>query len=163
LPSNITNKGTGLNTVLYDKSIYDNGFYKRDSTSIPGDTLCAAGSDSQSCPSILSSGQTIISNNGQYKLGMQSDGNLVLYWNNVSQWATGTVGTGANKLVLQDDNDLVLYGNTDGPIGWTHQWSSGTRGTGANKLVLQDDGNLVLYVNGPNGWTSKWASGTMRK
>lgn len=99
--------------------------------------------------------------NGQFRLVMQSDGNLVEY--NASGdpvWSAGTYGTGsANTLVMQSDGNLVMYTS-----GGKAVWSSSTFGTGAsNTLVLQNDGNLVMYTAaGKAVWSTGtyWASTT---
>lgn len=64
---------------------------------------------------------TLVSNNGQYRLVMQSDGNLVLYdQNNSALWATGTDGNPGSFLVIQDDGNVVVY-KPNQPI-----WATGT-------------------------------------
>jgi beta-glucanase (GH16 family) len=100
-------------------------------------------------PALLASGQTLSSgtaldaSNGHFELVAQTDGNLVIYNQTASIWATGTYGAGAGELAMQSDGNLVLYG----PRGAV--WSSGTYGSGATELAMQTDGNLVLY--GPEG------------
>jgi hypothetical protein len=105
-------------------------------TLTPG-TLLPAGS-------ALSTGGSLVSQNGQYSLVVQADGNVVLYGPNGATFSTGTAGTQGGYFVLQADGNVVLYG----PPG-TVVWSSHTAGLGGTVLVLQNDGNLVLY--GPHG------------
>jgi hypothetical protein len=97
----------------------------------------------------LRTGQYLLSNNAQFALVLQSDGNLVLYENGTALWASRTSGSGANHLAMQDDGNLVLY------AGGTPKWHSGTDGT--SSFVVQDDGNLVVYraSNGLPTWDSK--------
>ncbi len=97
--------------------------------------------------------QYLQSSNGNYRLYMQADGNLVLR-NAVSSalWTTGTSGTGAARLDMQGDGNLVLYTAASQAV-----WASGTQGKGANRAVLQDDGNFVLYTSANQ---PVWASNT---
>ena len=105
---------------------------------------------------ILYPGQSIESKSGQYRMALQSDGNLVnyAYINNTWYpiWASGTNGKGASTLIMQGDGNLVLYNGSGNPI-----WASGTNGKGASTLIMQGDGNLVLYNGSGN---PIWASGT---
>lgn len=99
----------------------------------------------------LSLGSELLSTNGNYRVIVQEDGNLVLYSRAHALWGSGTNGKGANLLIMQDDGNLVLY-NSSHPV-----WATGTNGHGSTTLVMQDDGNLVLYdaSNHPI-----WGSGT---
>ena len=124
----------------------------------------------------LYAGDVLRSSNGQYRLDMQSDCNLVLYtwefWrgrdfrsnvrlilNTVGPfnpiWATGTYWKSSEcRMVFQGDGNLVVY-------DWQGQvmWASGTYAPGAI-LRMQDDGNLVIY----NQWGSPvWATDTMNQ
>jgi hypothetical protein len=101
----------------------------------------------------LNVGHSIISQNGQCKLVLQSDGNLVLYWlnNNRPLWASNTLGRGASNAVMQSDGNFVLY-KSDG----TALWASGTNGNPGAVVVMQNDGNLVVYSRA----NPLWASGT---
>jgi surface antigen len=87
----------------------------------------------------LYAGDKLVSANGQFRLAMQGDGNLVLYsYGNQVMMASLTF-TAGSRLVLQGDGNLVIYTADDQPL-----WQTGTAGAGAAKLTLQDDGNLVL-------------------
>ncbi|MCY7520765.1 lectin [Paenibacillus larvae] len=55
-------------------------------------------------------GQWLKSNNGEYTLILQDDGNLVLYGRGKALWNTITHGLAAKNLVMQSDGNLVLYG-----------------------------------------------------
>jgi lipoprotein-anchoring transpeptidase ErfK/SrfK len=89
----------------------------------------------------LEGGSWLESSNGQYRLAMQPDGNLVLYWKGHPLWASNTAKHPGALLAMQADGDLVVYqGNK--PI-----WSSGTdrRGNALYYLSLQDNGNATIY------------------
>ena len=101
----------------------------------------------------LGTNKTLKSENGLYKLTMQSDGNLVLYGNDGKPvWATNTNGSGAVVCDMQHDGNLVLYNNKRVPI-----WASKTNGNHVLGLTLQDDRNLVIYRSNGN---PIWATGT---
>lgn len=95
---------------------------------------------------------SIVSNNGQFQLVMQRDGNLVLYKSGSALWASGTDGLDVEFCVMQSDGNLVLYLEGSGRA----VWASGTAGNPGSFLVIQDDGNLVIYK--PNH--PIWATGT---
>lgn len=83
------------------------------------------------------------------QLGMQADGNLVLY-DNVKKrvmWAAGTSGPG-NSAFFQSDGNLVVYNS--------HQalWASNPAGFTNATLVLRSDGNLVIMSGGKQVWAS---------
>ena len=100
-----------------------------------------------SAASLLTAGQTltgnqnITSNNGDFRLVMQTDGNLVLYrlsdW--TALWSSGTNGNSGAFAIMQGDGNLVVYKNT------TPLWSSNTNGNPNAYLNMQTDGNLVIY------------------
>ncbi|WP_416395512.1 hypothetical protein [Allohahella sp. A8] len=102
----------------------------------------------------LYSNQYLSSDNGNYRLYLQGDGNLVLRdWSNkASLWSAGTHGKGGVRLSLQGDGNLVLR-NAAG----TAVWSTRTAKTDAQRLVIQNDANLVLYSSSGN---SLWSTGT---
>ena len=73
----------------------------------------------------LRGGSWLASSNGHYRLAMQGDGNLVLYWEGRPLWASNTAKHPGAFLAMQADGDLVIY-QANRPI-----WSSGTaRGAG---------------------------------
>jgi hypothetical protein len=100
----------------------------------------------------LDRGQWLQSDDGRYKLHMQSgDGNLVLYNSSGSAiWATNVAG-GQYTLVQGDGNWVVRNS------GGSAIWNRGTAGSGANRLVVQSDGNLVLYAGSRAVWWSNTA------
>jgi hypothetical protein len=98
-----------------------------------GDVLCQGGN--------LVAGQYLHSENGKYRLAVQSDGNVVLtrVSDNTALWTTNTAGSGAtDRLTLQTDGNLVLY-NTAG----TALWSSKTSGAGAGCRFFVTETGLV--------------------
>ncbi len=111
-------------------------------------------------PSLLSgetlwAGQHRDSPNGQYRILMQSDGNLVLYdlWNLTSEgwwtalWYSNTYNNPGARLAMQADGNLVVYSSANSPL-----WNSETWGNPGAQLHVQDDGNLVIYGNGIAKW-----------
>ena len=101
--------------------------------------------DRLSAGQTLYSGQSLQSQSGQYRLIMQSDGNLVVYnGSNKVIWNTRTANTGGNRLTMQSDGNLVIYTASNSPKWHTHTYNHRNSGVDA---VLQDDGNLVLYTD----------------
>lgn len=103
----------------------------------------------------LNPGESLLSNNGRYRLILQNDGNLVVYSPNRALWNSRTQGRAPEFFTLQNDGNLVLYGKNSRAY-----WTSNSQGKGGKTLVMQDDGNLVLYTaqNRP-----VWNSGTNGK
>ncbi|CAL9381184.1 hypothetical protein SUDANB95_01060 [Actinosynnema sp. ALI-1.44] len=86
-------------------------------------------------------GQQKTSPNGQFRLVLQNDGNLVFYnAANQALWHTFTYGTGVVRATLQSNGDFVLYDSAGNA-----RWRTNTAGTPSDRMVVQDDGNLVLY------------------
>jgi hypothetical protein len=88
---------------------------------------------------ILSSGQSLLpgqslqSDSRVYTLTMQSDGNVVLYYNtDLPLWQTNTAGINAREFIMQTDGNLVLY-DTSGQM----HWASGTHGNPGAFLDVQ--------------------------
>lgn len=94
---------------------------------------------------ILYRGDLLLSDNGDYQLILQGDGNLVLYsMVNDSQrplWASKTDGRDVENCIMQGDGNLVIYAPDGTPV-----WASGTTGQGGSYLTVQDDGNAVIYT-----------------
>jgi peptidoglycan hydrolase-like protein with peptidoglycan-binding domain len=102
----------------------------------------------------LSIGQSITSVDGRFTLVMQSDGNLVEYWNGHGPlWSTATGGSQGQVAVMQGDGNFVLYTPTGFPL-----WASNTGGRLGAFLMVQDDGNVVIYQG--NNMVPVWYSGT---
>lgn len=98
----------------------------------------------------LSTGQSITSSNGKYKLELQTDGNLVLTGPAGVAWATATEGKSVARADMQADGNLVLYTADNGVV-----WASDTQDKPGAHLVLQDDRNIVLYA--VDGTTVLWS------
>jgi len=93
--------------------------------------------------SYLFEGQSISSSNGQYKLVLQYDGNLVEY-NSSGQalWDSNTHDLPVAFLVLQSHGNLVLYSTSMQPL-----WSSNTPNSNADTLIIHGNGNITLDNN----------------
>jgi hypothetical protein len=108
----------------------------------------------------LAIGQSLVSQNGRFRLNMQADGNLVLYDGSPAVsgavWSTGTYGYATwmqpTHVDMQANGDLVLKSMAGVPL-----WASDSAGKGGTHLDLQDDRNLVLYKD---DMTPVWASHT---
>jgi peptidoglycan hydrolase-like protein with peptidoglycan-binding domain len=100
----------------------------------------------------LFDGSALVSPSGRYRLVLQSDGNLVLYWEGHPLWNTGTRGDAPDHLVMQNDGNLVLYQGLD--VLWDSKSGGGERSS-AYYLILQNDGSAV--IDSPAGkpiWTT---------
>ncbi len=101
----------------------------------------------------LRRGDYLTSLNGQYRLILQRDGNLVLYGpREQALWSSGTQGMPIEKCIMQGDGNLVLYLFTGQPA-----WSSNTPRYPGAFLAVQSDGNLVIYSPQP-----VWATNTVQ-
>ncbi len=105
------------------------------------------GTDKLTSGQVMTTGQYILSDNAQYALLFQTDGNLVLYNNKSAIWNSHTAGSGATKLAMQSDGNLVLYTAGSKPV-----WNSQSAGHGSSYAVIQSDGNFVVYAD-TGGWT----------
>ncbi|WP_206951019.1 hypothetical protein [Trinickia acidisoli] len=109
----------------------------------------------------LKAGEAIRSDNGQYELEMQKDGNLVLYdvANGNSLWSSNTSGSGAQAARVDNSGNLqVLKGNDV-------LWQTKTTDCASTTLTMQDDGNLVLdattiTAGKASQTTALWSSNT---
>lgn len=91
----------------------------------------------------LNRGQSLTSTNGQFRLDLQEDGNLVLYRSEDGQvlWATNTDGADSSQLIYQIDGNLVPYG-ANGAVLWVSNTFSTTLGV----AVVSDCGNFEVLV-----------------
>lgn len=133
---------------------------------------------------IMRVGDFLYSATRAFRLGLQDDGNLVLYalddfdqavaqyasnrsiMEGVLQiagyssaiWATGTDGFKARSWRFQVDGNLVVYAgeNADGEP----KWGSNTVTQAQTQFICQDDGNLVIYHNYSTGPGPLWSSNT---
>jgi outer membrane protein assembly factor BamB len=89
----------------------------------------------------LTAGGSIRTPNGQYRMTMQSDGNLVEYdASNNPVWASGTSANPGAYAVMQGDGNLVVYSSSNAPL-----FATGTNGNPGAYLVLGDTGQLTIY------------------
>lgn len=89
------------------------------------------------------------SDNQQFYLQFQNDGNLVFYRRSGAPvWESKTANRGSSA-IFQDDGNLVVYGLRNRAV-----FSTNTADRGGNKLTIQDDGNLVIYNNNNPLWAS---------
>ncbi|HSX47567.1 MAG TPA: hypothetical protein VLF63_02220, partial [Patescibacteria group bacterium] len=97
---------------------------------------------------VLTTEHQLVSPTRQYRLILQTDGNLVIYnRNNVAIWSTGTHDTLPTAFTLWGVNsDLILYDSNG-----TWLWTAGISGMGGTVMYLGDDGNIS--VNTGNGYT----------
>ena len=96
----------------------------------------------------LGLGQSITSPNGQYRLALQGDGNLVELDGSTTAWAAGT-NPGGVSAVMQGDGNFVVYSASNSPL-----WASNTSGNSGADLVLTDNGTLEVVAQ---GGTTLWA------
>ncbi|MFD7716276.1 protein kinase [Streptomyces sp. NPDC059814] len=84
------------------------------------------------------------------QLGMQADGNLVLYDRQEKRvmWAAGTSGKD-NMAAFQDDGNLVVYTAAGRAI-----WASDPVGFTNATLVIQPGGNVVIMAGGKQVWAT---------
>jgi hypothetical protein len=110
-----------------------------------------------------SDGSWVTSQNQEFVLICQTDGNLVLYrvignppkdfapgavFTGHADWATDTAGNTGGKAVLQDDGNLVVLDSQGNP-----KWASHTSDIKCIGLFIQNDGNVVIYKSSP-AWAS---------
>jgi nucleoid-associated protein YgaU len=98
--------------------------------------------------SALKPGDALTSQNGRYRLELQTDGNLVLTGPRGLAWDSDTRGEDVATAEMQSDGNFVLY-TADRRVVWTAE----TTGPGAH-LVLQDDRNIVILA--ADGATVLW-------
>ncbi|MFD1931112.1 hypothetical protein ACFSKW_06425 [Nonomuraea mangrovi] len=88
----------------------------------------------------LKPSESVKSDNGQYKLIQQAQGNLVLYGpGGNALWSSPASGSPAYA-TMQREGNLVIYNALNKPL-----WSTNTAGNAGAYLTVQDDGNLVIY------------------
>jgi hypothetical protein len=96
----------------------------------------------------LYQGQSIISEDGRFRLTFERNGNAALYDQfGRRRWQSGTAGQNGNYLRMQTDGNLVIYTASTVPV-----WSTNTAGNQGAQLAVQIDGNLVLYRSGVAIW-----------
>ena len=104
---------------------------------------------------VLKRGHSLWSNNGQFRLRMQGDGNLVLYiaHSNKKLRSFKTKRYNATHAHMQGDGNFVISRKKT----WVCQ--TGTAGKKGAHLILQNDGNLVLYTK--NQKKALYSTGTV--
>jgi serine/threonine protein kinase len=110
------------------------------------DRLCAGGR--------LLADQTLYSSSEQYRLVMQTDGNLVAYNQTTPIWSSQTngKGNGNNYLTVLPDGTPAVCDNTGTQLNAAND-ARCTAGT--DYLVMQDDGNVVIHTSaGSPVWSS---------
>ncbi|QBA19950.1 hypothetical protein EU348_01720 [Chryseobacterium indologenes] len=97
-------------------------------------------------------GQKIFSENYNYYLIFQTDGNLVMYSDGTNKdiWSSATAGSGRTA-IFQEDGNLVVYDSSHKPV-----YSTGISSSNIERLSVQNDGNIVIYNNnGSVVWANK--------
>lgn len=106
---------------------------------------------------MLTAGESVPSPSGSFRLVMQTDGNLVLYYEpeSVAVWDTHTTGHPGAHAAMQTDGNLVVTASTGRDVLWDS-------GSSANDpvLMVQDDGNLVVYGTNTTGQYAAWNVGS---
>lgn len=100
----------------------------------------------------LKAGQGVQSRDGEYRLIMQKEGNLVLYNRaNKPSWTTPTADQPGSRAVMQKEGNLVIYNAANKAV-----WTTKTAGNHGAYLAVQNAGNIVIYSkdNKPL-WSSK--------
>lgn len=96
--------------------------------------------------------QVIVSNNGIYRLTVQSDGNVIVRRNsdNHPMWASHSDGKGTpDRVLMQHDGNFVVYDASGNKI-----WDTGTAERDGAYLTIQDNGSIVVYYDGDDIWNS---------
>jgi hypothetical protein len=85
---------------------------------------------------VLAPGDFILSDNGVFKLIMQTDGNLVEYWTSSGQacWATNTNGQPGSYATYQGDGNFVVYNG-----GGDALWASNTVGDSGTTVNISTE------------------------
>lgn len=99
---------------------------------------------------VLAVGYPYYSANAQYRLIMQTDGNLVLYRSdNTAVWHSHTYGNPGSSCIMQTDGNLVIYNPSSQPLWHTH-----TFGNNGAYLQISDQGQIRIRYNSQTLWTS---------
>jgi hypothetical protein len=146
---NVNTGATGVYTLSYD--VKDAAGNAATTVTRTVTVTSSGASGGLSVGQQLNANQSLSSPSGQYKLYLQSDGNVVLRnAAGAALWSSGTNGKGGTRLVLQSDGNLVLYTASGSAV-----WATGTNGKGGTRLLVQDDGKLVLRTaSGSVVWSS---------
>lgn len=119
-------------------------------------------------------GKRYYSEENQYYLIFQEDGNLVVYKakgpGGNAIWSSNTMGVAMKKCVFQQDGNLVLYDYNNQPRWNAFSDDDRKKDRGQFQkftpryMVIQSDGNLVLYSAAyPATDVLRWASDSGEK
>lgn len=138
---------TGGVTTGYDLDAADNRVLREAyATTLSGTAWIMTNNQS------LVTSQKMVSQDGRFRLELQQDGNLVLYFGSTPLWATNTTTGRQLYFRVQADGNAVLYNVDFDPV-----WASNTSSYPNAVLTLQNDGNLVLR---DSGGTIRWQTNT---
>jgi hypothetical protein len=119
---------------------------------------CASPPNTLAAGQQLTAGGCLVSSNQDYELVMQTDGNLVLYYQSQSDplWDSGTYNDPGAYATMQTDGNFVVYSSSGNAL-----WNAGTQGAPNASLIVQSDGNVVVYGSNPGGSQyAAWATNT---
>ena len=92
----------------------------------------------------------ISSPNGQFRLALHNDGNLVLKDAGGNPlWSSGTDGQAVKMAVMQGDGNFVIYLHNNQPV-----WASNTNGQPGAFLEIRDDGTIAVVNPTPAIWSA---------
>ena len=108
----------------------------------------------------LKTGEKLCSTNGDYRLDMQEDGNLVVYHKTFgATWASFTQFSGSVRAKLEDDGNFKLW-----DLQNNLKFETKTSGKGGAKIILLNDGRLqVLNEENETIWNARDTSGFLDK
>jgi hypothetical protein len=106
----------------------------------------------------LGTNQAVVSQNRQYFLTEQADGNLVLYRGSVTGgsrtalWGMPVTPPGdGSYAMMQTDGNFVVYNRNEKFV-----WATNTSGNPGAYLAVQNDGNVVIYTSaGKAIWSTR--------
>jgi hypothetical protein len=130
--------GTTINGAAFGESY---GGTKSAWTNVTSSGVTLKASSELTAGEQLTLNQSIFSPNGQYRLTMQSDGNLVDYNpSNSPVWASNSVNSSVSYVTMQSDGNLVIYNSSGNPL-----WASNTAGNTGAYLSLSDTGTIMIF------------------
>ncbi|MBC7390108.1 MAG: matrixin family metalloprotease, partial [Opitutaceae bacterium] len=98
----------------------------------------------------MTSGQYLQSPDGNLKLALQNDGNLVLYKSStIALWNSRTNGKPITQLVMEKNGNLVMYDNNN-----RNYWQTWTSMYPGGFLKVENTGSATLYQNGYKRWST---------
>ncbi len=104
---------------------------------------------------VMRAGEFLDSCDGRFRLLMQTDGNLVLYFGSTPLFSSNTFQPGS-YVGMQGDGNLVIYNMTNMGI-----WASNTPGHPGAVLFIFNDGNMQIRTdNLDGGFTFWWQTNT---